>query len=484
MGSNELLLYPIHDCIIKSINWEKKEVTAISKKGLIKTLNVTEAMFIDALLMSGTPFLSTFPPLQDSTITTRQPFIIADAINILRTSDKVVANACASFNDILQARDKDWLDKYQKARLAVNHYIYIAENGEVKVNDYEHLTGDNHEYLGLQLPAELFYYINKGLISARFCSWIAHSQIVVLPTLDGVSSPEYRKLVSSQLVPIREQALALVIPRLHRGLQHKEITMKVWYDEKFLYKTNFRSIQPPPDQVVNTWFAKPEEIEKFPPPAQSSSLITFEVLSLANQDFVKQTFNKERLIKGLDNKRTIASVAVWRFLHLRGYVDDDHSWTRWGTALASSLLAIRETEKQLGDKVSLAEAVLMAFELIRYDLLNGKNKHEELHGLPLKGSEDDKTSLLLISRCATLLKLRHQTNGYTGPLNKNLLAFRSLSATVREANRDLVEAIVASMFINGQSKRDRDDFLEIGQRCVLFYVLHTRLHIPGANSTF
>lgn len=465
MGTNELLLYPIHDCVIKSIDWEAKEITAISKKSLIKTLNVTEPMFVDSLLMSGTSFLPTFPPLQDPSIVRGQPFNIVDAINMLRTSDKAVANACAAFNDILQAADKDWQDKYQKARMAVNHMIYIAENGEIKVNDYSHLTLDNHEYLGLQLPAEMFHYVNTGLISPRFMSWITHSQIVVPPTLDGFASPEYKKLVTSQLVAIREQTLALVIPRLHRGILHKEITLKVWFDDKFSYKTSFRSIQPPPGKVASTWFAKPEDIDNFPPPAQTKGLITFEVLSLlVNEEFVKHTFAMEKSIRGLDDKRTIASVVVWRFLHLRGYIDDDHTLTRWGTALASSLLAIRETEKQLGDGAPLAEAVLMAFELIRYDLLHGKNKHEELHGLPLKGTEEDKTSLLLISRCATLLKLRHQTNGYTGPLNKNLLAFRSLSATVREANRDLVEGIVASMFIHGQSNRDRDDWLEIGHR--------------------
>ena len=462
MGSNELLLYPINDYIIKSIDWEAKEVTAVSKVNLMKTLNVTEPMFIDSLLMSGTSFLPTFPPLQDTSIIRSQPFIIADAINLLRTSDKTVANACAAFNDILQARDKNWQDKYQKARMAVHHMIYTAESGEVTVEDYDHLTGDNHEYLGLQLPLEMFHYLSTGLISARFMSWITHSELVVLPTLDGVASPEYRNLVTNQLVPVREQTLALVIPRLHRGIQHKEIVMKVWFDED--YKTDLRSMQLPPLKMASTWFAKPEVMDKFPAPAGTKGLITFEVLSLlVNEEFVKHTFSTGK-IRGLDDRRTIASVVVWRFLHLRGYIFDDHTLTRWGMALASSLLAIRDTEERLGKGAPLAEAVLMAFELIRYDLLNGKNKHEELHGLPLKGTEEEKTSLLLVSRCAALLKLRHQTNGYTGPLNKNLLAFRSLSATVREANRDLVEGIVTSMFIHGQSSRDRNDYLELGQR--------------------
>lgn len=464
MGSNELLLYPIHDCVIKSIDWDAREVTCISKKDLIKTLNVTESMFIDALLMTGTSFLPPFLPLEDPTIITRQPFVISDAINMLRTADKQVAGVCASFNDILQARDKDWQDRYQKARMAVNHFIYIAENGELKVNDYEHLTQDNHEYLGLQLPAELFHYINRGMISARFLSWITHSQVVVTPTIDGVASPEYKRLVSSQLVPVREQTLALVIPRLHRGIQHKDITMKVWYDDKFVYKTNHRQVQPAPTQVAATWFAKPEELASFALPVPASAHISLEVLWLLNNDLVQRTFSGGRPVRGLDDKSTITSVAIWRFLHLRGYVDDDHTLNRWGTALASALLSVHETEERCGE--SLAEAMLMAFELIRYDVLTGKNRHEELMGLPLKGTEDEKTSLLLISRCATLLRLRHQIHGYTGPLNKNLLAFRSLSATVREANRDLVEAIVASMFIYGQSSRDRDDYLEIGQRCV------------------
>src|SRR5689334_21750275 len=124
MGSLELLLYPIHDTIIRNINWDAKEVTVISKKQLIRSQNVSESMFIDALLMCGTSFLPSFPPLLDSNITTRQPFIIVDAINILRTADKSVAAACASFSDILQSKDKDWLDKYQRARMAVNHFIY------------------------------------------------------------------------------------------------------------------------------------------------------------------------------------------------------------------------------------------------------------------------------------------------------------------------------------------------------------------------
>jgi hypothetical protein len=476
MGSLELLVYPIHDTIIRHINWDAKDITVVSKKQLIRSQNVSESMFIDALLMCGTSFLPPFPPLLDPNITTRQPFVIVDAINILRTADKSVAAACASFSDILQSKDKDWLDKYQRARMAVQHFIYIAESGEVKVNDLEKLTKDNHEYLGLQLPNELYHYLNKGLIGPEILSWITHGQIVVPPTLDGFASDEYKRLVTKQLVPLRQQALALLVPQLHRAFNFKDVTMRVWFDDKYSLKIHHRSAVPQPLQLADSWNGTPDIFTKFPPPAKTTDLITFEILSASNTPFIEMTQAKGK-VRGLDDARTLEMVAMLRFFHLRGYiesVDGQHSLTRLGMALAASLLEMKDTEKRLNATKPLAEAILLAFELIRFQLLTTENKHEELHGLPLKGSDADKECLLLISRCATLLKLGHQSNGYTGPLNKNFLHFRSLSSAVREANRCLLESIVTSMFIHGQCKRDRDDFLKINQEYVLLSGSHAR----------
>lgn len=461
MGPQELLLYPIKESVIRSFDWEAKTVTAVSKKTLMRVLGVSEPMFVDALLMTGTSFLSPFPPLQDRSMY-QNPFTIMDAVNILRTSDKAVANACASFNDILQAQDPEWLDKYRKARMAAHHFIYIAESGEVRVNDYEHLTKDNHEYLGLQMPAELFHYVSTGLIGARILNSITHGQMLIQPTLDGVASDEYKKLVTSQLVPIKEQALGLIIPRVHRGIGHKDIKLRVWFDPKFSHTLNHRSLQPSPSSQVASWDVKEEDVRSFFP-ADFNGPIYLEVLALANPDFVSRTLAKEKVIKGIDSTDMVTSVAIWRFLHLRGYVNDEHKLTTWGNALATTLLALRDTNENSKDMQSFDEAALLAFELIRFGLLNG-HYTEGQPGLPRKGDDAEKSSLVLISECATLLKLRHQVFGYTGPLNKSLLSFRSLSTTVRETNRDLIEAILASMFMYGQCQRERDDQLEISQR--------------------
>lgn len=462
MGSQELLLYPVKDSVLRTFDWEAKTVTAISKKKVMRSLTPTasEPRFIDSFLMAGTSFLSPFPGLLESSI--YSDYNISTAANLLRTAENSVATACASFNDILQNKDVDWLDKYRKARMVVHHFVYIAESGEIRVNDYEHLTSDNHEYLGLQLPAEIFHYLNTGLIGPRLLGNITHGQVLIQPTLDGVASDEYKKLITDRIVPIKEQALSLLIPRLHRGIQHKNIKVRVWFDPKYSYTVNHRSINPPPSQMVASWDVKDDDVRAFFP-EDFASPVSLEVLSLVNTEFVDKTFPKERPIKGIDSTNMVTSVAIWRFLHLRGYADDKHKLTKWGNALAATLITLQDVKESNPEVTGLSEAALVAFELIRNGLLTGKHA-EGQPGLPRKGSYEEKATLVLISECASLLKLRHQVYGYTGPLNKSLLSFWSLASAVREADRDLIEAIVASMFLYGQSKRERDDQLEISRR--------------------
>ncbi|GAP84186.1 putative xpg domain-containing protein [Rosellinia necatrix] len=464
MGSQELLLYPIQDLVIRYIDWDSGTFTGIQKKSLIKNLGVAESMFVDALLMTGTSFLPGFPPLKEPNITPRQPSSVQDAVNLLRTSEKSVTTACNSFNDILSKRDPNWLQKYRRARMSVDHFIYVDETGEIKVHNHENLTHDNWEYLGYRLPEELYHYLDRGLIGARLPSWISHGQIVVFPTLDGGSSVEYRRLITDQLMELRQLAIFLVLSRMNRGIQFKPIHVRVWYDDKYSHRIEYRPQDPQAlkaIQQVHTWDVKKDAVQQHFPNAKHGSVL-FEVTALKNPDFAKSTVTKAK-IKNIASSDLILSITLWRYLHLRGFVNDSHQLTPWGEALAKSLEALEPTAAKYPTVPGLFEAVLHAYELLRLDLLNTRNEHSELGGLPMNGSDDDKASLLLISRCTILLKLRHQANGYTGPLSKNFLCFRSLSSSVRESCRDLFEAIVASLFLYAQAEREREDYLHLGQ---------------------
>jgi len=184
--------------------------------------------------------------------------------------------------------------------------------------------------------------------------------------------------------------------------------------------------------------------------------LSFAILSLQQKDFAKKTIFKGT-ITGLNSTSEVISNAIWRLLHLRGYVNDQHELTSWGSALAKTLKALGPIIKKHNDVHHVQEAAFLAFELIRLDNLNSRNRHPELIGGPLRGSEEDKANCMLIGRTACLLKVRHNDIGYTGPLSKNFLSFYSIIKSVRETDRDLLEAITASMLLNGQIDRNSVD---------------------------
>jgi len=491
MGPLELLLYPINDCIIRSIDWETGQVSAVSKKNVLKALNVTDFLFVDALLMTGTSFLTPFPALADANSTKIQPYSISDAINMLRAAEKKVKGVCNTFGDLLQKQDPQWYDKYCKARMAVDHFIYIAESGEIKIHEFDGLTHDNFEYLGFRLPSELYHYLNTGLIGSRLLSWITQGQLHVLPTVDGAATEEYKNLVQNGSARIKEAALSLVIPPLNRGISHRDITMKVWYDRNYTYKVWDRhEAKTDFSEKVERWaIAEPTLIKVHFPKFNHGSIVS-EIEALQKPGFASLTLGppipkdgtKDKMGKRnpIKSAGLIQSICLWRFLHIRGYIDDQHELTRWGKALAIALSSIKSTVEMYPDAPNLFEPVLVAFELLRLELLHSRYKHEELRGLPMYQTPEEQSSLLLISRCATLLRLRQGDNGYTGPLNKNLLAYRSVVCEVRAADRDLVEAIAARMFMRAEAKRHRDDNWELSHR----YVKSTHQTMTGAPTNF
>lgn len=77
-------------------------------------------------------------------------------------------------------------------------------------------------------------------------------------------------------------------------------------------------------------------------------------------------------------------------------------------------------------------------------------------------TDKDKRNSLLISRVASLGRLRHQPRGYAGPLSRHLLGYNSIINVVRESIRDLSEMSLVTMLLNGAVKRDRDDWNTLG----------------------
>lgn len=177
----------------------------------------------------------------------------------------------------------------------------------------------------------------------------------------------------------------------------------------------------------------------------------------------------------LSSRAEVLANAAWRLLQLRGYVDEKHQLTPWGKVLESTLIAAGPSRK-------FEEAALLAIELMRFELLNPDTMFENCGGAPINGTGQchsyrhslnrrsyttaaiDKRNCMLVSRVACLGKIQHQAKPYSGPLSKHLLAYQSIISAVRNTLRNLLEMILAAMFLEGSVNRKRDDWMDLSLR--------------------
>jgi len=89
---------------------------------------------------------------------------------------------------------------------------------------------------------------------------------------------------------------------------------------------------------------------------------------------------------------------------------------------------------------------------------------------------------MLVSRVACIAKLQHKPIGYSGPLSRQLLCYRSLISEVRSALRNLIEVVLASLLLSGDADRDREDFTQLGIKYVLYDAHHAMKLSPFTDA--
>ena len=81
----------------------------------------------------------------------------------------------------------------------------------------------------------------------------------------------------------------------------------------------------------------------------------------------------------LTTKQEVIANAIWRFLQLRGFIDEEHHLTLWGGVLKNALsVAGLNRERE--------EAIYIAVELLRLGLLNPNTMFKGYSGAPLRGT--------------------------------------------------------------------------------------------------
>ncbi|KAL1302303.1 hypothetical protein AAFC00_002718 [Neodothiora populina] len=448
-GSPETLMFEI-DKLITKLDFEHKEITLVTRKECVEALGCTSiGMFVDACLLAGSSFLPTLPALENEISPLPKPPRVKAAADLLKQRNVHTNVICMQYQqeDPIMAA-MDYVDRYRKASCSIKQHVVMRPSGEVVSLDAPHVPRDMHAFMGQRLPDEIFAYLSRGIIGPEVPQWRSLGVIVERPPLDGGESQVYHRLVRERLTPLRASAVGLLSQSLNRYYGKTDITVRCWFDIDGDHTNLGIPGSSDPRAEIAAWNVRIEQIgERANQLEREISSLAFSVKSLDDTSFAKSTITpKTAGYKPLDGPSEVRCNAVWRFLQLRGYISADHTLSPIGKSLLAAFI-------KAGDQ-RLEESVIVALELLRLDALNADDMFTNYGGAPMRGSETDKRNTLLISRVACLGNLEHKSIGFTGPLSRHLLAYRSMISVVRRSLRDMVEMSLCSMLMDGTVTRD------------------------------
>lgn len=451
-GSTDYFLFNV-DKVITNVQMAREvkdaHFTWISKSICEERLKVTPDALRDAQLLLGTSFSPIFPPLERS-MHTPKGVSIQDAVSLLNGQGRNVLQLCNSYRD---GSNANYAESYKKAFMSIRHHVAMETNGAIGPLNFEQAPGDVHEYIGRNLPHELFFYLSRGIIGPELPNWVAQDRIELYIPPGVMNTKEYQDLVYEQLNPIRAMALKIITENMNNYYRFRNVEMFGLDGEpRRSLDILLRDVVSVKDKV-SSWKVKTDIMG-----GRDFTMLAC-LQSLKDSDFRQKTLNTGKPAHAYPALRTANEVVAntfFRFLHARQYINDKHELTNWGQILETVLT-------KLGSISRAEDTAVLAVELLRLGLLNGNKV----------GGDDDPSkdtdprasaSINLVSKIACLTRFSHKELGYHGPLDQQLMSFGWAVSALRVTLRVLMEAILVSMFLAGEAERERSDWTDISTR--------------------
>lgn len=227
-GSADLLLWDV-DRVITQWDFKTAQFTWVQRGACISELgsNISSDIFVDACLLSGSSLL---PPLPQLLSRSPQKSEIKRAAELIIQFGRSGHAVCQNYKDEPQFQKLNYLERYQKTRMAVKHHVIFTTDGKATPLNRENLPNDMHTFVGQRLPDELYFYLSKGVIGTRVLNWTTSGEILEFAPLDNGTSQDYRQLVSVKLNDIRVPTLALLSQSLHRYYQNRNLSLIRWFE--------------------------------------------------------------------------------------------------------------------------------------------------------------------------------------------------------------------------------------------------------------
>ena len=226
IGTSEVFLFNV-ERVITGFNIEHGKATfhVISKSSCQERLDkIPDDVFRDVQLLLGGPFLPAFPPLDRAT----QKVSAKDALSMLNSYGRSVSQLCSQYRDDL-LQPYDYEDRYKRAILSLQHHVVLDKDGKAVTMGQGYEASDAHEFIGLRLPEELYFYQSRGLIGPRVMQRLSSGEIDLKLPVGCEENDEYKHLVGDQLTGLQTQTVCLLSNSLNRFYQTRSVTIKTWY---------------------------------------------------------------------------------------------------------------------------------------------------------------------------------------------------------------------------------------------------------------
>lgn len=219
---------------------------ALSKSACQDRLDkVPDDVFRDVQLLLGGPFLRTFPLLDKS----GGPKISArDALTTL--GGRSVIQLCHQWRDDPLVQALDYEDKYKRAVLSLKHHVVLDKEGKAILMGSEYEAGDAHEFIGLRLPEELYFYISRAMLGPRVPNWLTSGEIDLTLPVGCEDTEAYRHLLGNQLTSLQIQTICLLSNSMNRFYQTRNIKIKTWYAKETQKTVNMKEEPSVKDRLV------------------------------------------------------------------------------------------------------------------------------------------------------------------------------------------------------------------------------------------
>ncbi|KAG0086386.1 hypothetical protein BGZ93_000149 [Podila epicladia] len=462
-GGSELLMFDV-DRVVTSIDFVKQTFGSISKKAVLQDLHMTDDQFLDMCILSGFELCPTFPPLaEDINFTFKN---IHDLLRQHRTG----FNAVKAHADSPLMVKSQYVDIFCRTRCAMKYQPILTDEGHIEPLNKDDAPSDIHEFIGYRLPDEVYYFLSRGVLGEATLNTLLWGHVAEYSPLCNGETEEYRKFLTTELLKIKSQTMALATAQLH-PFYHRKVAITYWYDSNSSpeHVIKVDTVQSDID-AIGRWKTGKLLVEKeLKKQGIASPSYSFCLSLLSNAGEASSTLAAQRQEKGapLAGLTNIQSRHLSKLLQLRSFIEAS---THVPSAFGKAILGAFKMHPTAALSSETQDGLFIALELIRAKLLTARPYSITFTKKQAVDDEVAIKAIRLITRTTSLIGARFKgVKAWAGPVNRDLLTFNSMGKVLTRHLRQLSESLLLEMLLSNEIQKEDLDFTELAA------------HMPFAN---